>query len=395
MYGGTIEANEHFALLAREQVSKISDEISLLNLHCNIILSLYEFNHGHEHRAWLRIGIAARLCQALGIAFESNYDDIVSVAEAETRRRTFWSVYVIERLLVNGHDRPLLQSSTPITVCLPASTADFTHGRSMLCTGSLLDSPTSNNNLQSFMIHAVDLLSSIVEWGGAGMGGRHSDPRMPWLEGMPYSRLEKRLHEWRNSLPTYLLFTDAHIKAHSETGEGRLFGLMHLFYLTASVRLYRKYLPFMPPPAYDPATDGPIDGPELMPAPAVPGFWGTTTQKGVRCAASITAAFVKLREHNLDPWLLPFSGLSLMESSSMHVFCVHSEWKACEEFVGEPAKSKLASNLRYLVRMQENWPIAAFWVRHAKLLLVYPYLKVSPTSASFCNRPPGQKSEVR
>ncbi|KAH7008871.1 fungal-specific transcription factor domain-containing protein [Ilyonectria destructans] len=364
MYGGTIEASEHFASCARKEMSTMYDDITLTNVHCNLIMSLYELGHGNEQRAWLLLGIAARLCQSLGLLYET-FDDDDDNATIETKRRTFWSWFCLERLLANGRDRPLLVSEPRVTTFLPSSQADFIVGRAN-CMPSLGSFSTPLDSLPSTLVRIIDILSRITAWGGAGVGGRHEDLRSPWLEDMPFSRLQTELQNWHSSLPPYMAFTEVNIKSHDAGGEGKIFGLMHLAYLTAGTRLHRKYLPFIPPAFYDPA-EGPCDGPGLISDPEQSDFWAKSTRQGIVFANQLTNAFVKLEEHHVDPCAIPFSALLLFSASSFHVVCAHTKWESCKEFVGEPAKDLLAYNLQYLVKMQETWPVAAFWIKSLRL----------------------------
>ncbi|KAH8658150.1 hypothetical protein BX600DRAFT_63555 [Xylariales sp. PMI_506] len=359
-YDGTIEASEHFAARAYQQMSAMYDQLTLTNVHCNLMLGLYEIGHGNEHQAWLRLGIASRICQTMALAFEISYsgDDFIT---AETKRRTFWSCYALERLLVNGRDRPLLVPSIPITTQLPTAIPDFVVGR-IYPTSTLDDPISSSESLPSLLIRLIDILSRIVVWGFAGVGGRHLDARSPWLEDMPFSVLKKELQSWRDSLPSYLALSQDSVTSHAAAGQARIFVLLHLLYMTAGARLYRKYIPFISPPGYDPAS-GPCDGPAIIPGPEAPGFWTETTKTGIQFANDITEAITMLDDNQLDPWKTPLVGVPLLESCSFHIWCAHNKWESCAEYTGEPAKVRLTVNLRILFKMQESWPVAAFWIK--------------------------------
>jgi hypothetical protein len=335
------------------------DELTLDNIHCNLLLSFHEIGHGNEPRAWFQLGVAGRLCQALGLLYDSPGDGLGEV-DVEMRRRTFWSWFVLERLLVNGRDRPLITFEPCVTARLPTSAADFTVGRAPV-TGTLGGPSTGTDSLLSELIRVVDIMSRVVSWGAAGIGGRHVDTRSPWHEDMPFSRLQTELQHWHSSLAPYLAFSEANIKSHVAIGEGKVFGLMHLFYMTTKTRLHRKYLPFIPPLLYDPAF-GPCDGPWLTEQVGSHEFWANSTREGVISAGAITRAFHSLKMHGLDLSTIPLAGISLLTSSSFHIFCAHTVWESCKEYSGQPSKELLTHNLRLLINMQESWPVAAFWV---------------------------------
>jgi len=66
----------------------------------------HEFTAGPEkhNSAWVKIGLAVRLAQDLHLMEEP--DATLPVSEKEEHRRTFWSIYLLERLVSCGRRRP-------------------------------------------------------------------------------------------------------------------------------------------------------------------------------------------------------------------------------------------------------------------------------------------------
>ncbi|RVX70556.1 hypothetical protein B0A52_05207 [Exophiala mesophila] len=70
------------------------------------LLALFDFTAGKSRHgaAWVKIGMAVRIAQDLGLMLEPPAD--LSFADQEERRRVFWSVYLLDRLVSCGRGRP-------------------------------------------------------------------------------------------------------------------------------------------------------------------------------------------------------------------------------------------------------------------------------------------------
>lgn len=72
-----------------------------------------------RHRAsWVRIGIAIRLAQQLGLMREP--DSTLPLEEQEERRRIFWSLYLLDRLVSCGRNQPLAIADDSCHLRLPS-----------------------------------------------------------------------------------------------------------------------------------------------------------------------------------------------------------------------------------------------------------------------------------
>lgn len=78
---------------------------------------------GKQRTAWVKIGIGAKFAQDLCLMFEPALS--LPFSEQEERRRTFWSIYMLDRLMTCGRARPPVFSDAAITVQLPASETAF------------------------------------------------------------------------------------------------------------------------------------------------------------------------------------------------------------------------------------------------------------------------------
>jgi Fungal specific transcription factor domain len=336
---------------------QIYDEVTLLNLQCHLLLSIHSIGHGNEHRAWLQLGIAIRIAQALRLTDEDSYRDD-NTADAEMKRRTFWCCFALDRLIANGKDRLLTFVPSSITTRLPATTTDFRLGRKS-STGLLNEAVSESESIFASTLRVINIMGNIVEWSGAG--GRYANNLRPWDPEMPIARYESELDAWKLSLPQHLVLNDANFSAHVADGEGLAFAMMHLLYLNGLCRLHREYVPLVPPPLWDPS-EGPCNGPVLAPGPDNAGWWRHSIRVAAVSARQITELYASMKAHDLSPWINPLSGYCLVTSCGHHLFLMIYKWESCAEYIGELAKEALISDLSSLIALQESWPVAAHWV---------------------------------
>ncbi|KAG4443723.1 hypothetical protein IFR05_000812 [Cadophora sp. M221] len=363
IYNGTVEASEHFASLARTSMISTFDEISLLNMQCNLILCVHWTGHGDEHRAWFQLGVATRIAQSLRLPFEDSFSED-DVASTEIKRRTFWTCFTLDRLMANGGDRRLTFDISSITTRLPGTRSDFLLGRKTSA-GTINDEVGTDEPLLAYTVRIVDILGHIVDWSGAG--GRHNENRNPWDPSMPISSFERALDIWERALPSHMRFNEENKEAHVAVGEGKSFCTMHMFFYNARGHLYREYIPVVIPPGWDPGT-GPCDGPDLALDTSNPGWWAHAIRNGVSSAVAISTIYKSMTSADLIPLVNPFLGYCLMTSSTFHIWCSLYNWKSCEGLLrGEPVKKLLIDDLRYLIQCQESWPVAAYWVKALRI----------------------------
>jgi hypothetical protein len=155
-------ASDYYANAATERRSTAwadaeAGSQSVENVQAALMLGLHEWGMCRGFKAWLRVGMAIRCAQAIGLQYEKDLDDepdsrsmalnfeaermglgpdrssSISSAgvgesafiEQEIRRRTFWSCYVMDRYLSSGKYRPQMLHARDLRIQLPASERSF------------------------------------------------------------------------------------------------------------------------------------------------------------------------------------------------------------------------------------------------------------------------------
>lgn len=153
-------ASEYYAAAAKAKlIGKDGDEIGtpeIERVHALLMLTLHDWGNCEGAKAWMSLGSALRYAQLLGLQYEDALDDqpfalsqklrlepaqVVSngsswdtsnssdaFIEQEIRRRTYWSIFVMDRYLSSGKYRPHMVHAHDLHIQLPSSERAFLFG---------------------------------------------------------------------------------------------------------------------------------------------------------------------------------------------------------------------------------------------------------------------------
>ncbi|KAJ5929201.1 hypothetical protein N7454_007049 [Penicillium verhagenii] len=258
---------------------------------------------------------------------EQTSDDIIA---QETKRRTFWACFILDRCLSSGKYRPRMINVRDLGIQLPSDNA-FAFGErvrtarlneptvrrpqsfgaqgvqipSIRQSFSLSDDkiPPSNGtpdgkawspisrrkdsseedidrwevgaeeSVLSRVIRIIRIWGSISKWSCAG--GRRVEQYPPWHPESRFASLRLQLNEFQDSLSRNLQYsarnTDTYIMYKTTLAS---YTVMHVVYFLSVIVLHRAYVPFLPLRCNEPI--GPLDEP-LLPSDKVngppEGFW--------------------------------------------------------------------------------------------------------------------------
>ncbi|KAH8434880.1 putative C6 transcription factor [Aspergillus melleus] len=358
-----LAASEFYATALRSRLAGIDGASlavpDLTRVQALLILALHEWGMCRGKSAWLYVGMAIRLSQAMGLPFElendvfaretprspalkaeaelfgvvrrptepkeQTSDDIIA---QETKRRTFWACFLLDRCLSSGKYRPRMIRVKELGIQLPSDNA-FAFGERVRTSrisepvvrrpqsfgaqgvqipsirqslGGFSDDKLPNNGPQdakswspisrrkdssedeidrweigaeesvlSRVIRVIRIWGSIAKWSCAG--GRRTEQLPPWHPESRFHKLRLMLGEFQDGLSRNLQYsprnTDTHIMYKNTLAS---YTVMHVVYFLSVIVLHRAYVPFLPVRCSEPV--GPLDEP-LFPAEKSPmdGFW--------------------------------------------------------------------------------------------------------------------------
>ncbi|WYZ43732.1 hypothetical protein EsH8_VII_000168 [Colletotrichum jinshuiense] len=248
-----------------------------------LMLGLYEWiSPNHEGlRAWMLIGAAGRMAQALRLGYEckpnplghaENEDFIV---DSEVRRRTMFSCFIFDRLISCGKERPSFIQAEDFHIRLPCTKEDFDLSRQVnaaFLSGNI-NQPAAHakTSLLGRFVQLVDIWGRISHYTNAG--GRFLEKEMPpWDRDSRFYHLQRKLEVFDQSLEnsgTFFGLNPSNYFRHENNSNTYI--LLHLLLSLCKIMLHRQYLPFIPINCQRPC--GPLDEPTFPPTTVPPGFW--------------------------------------------------------------------------------------------------------------------------
>ncbi|KAH8803718.1 fungal-specific transcription factor domain-containing protein [Xylogone sp. PMI_703] len=119
--GRQTEVSDAFAVSAwneiREKMFSEDEFMTVYTVQATNMLSVIDFSAGRCKQAWVKIGISVRFAQGLGMFSES--DTSSCLWQQEERRRTAWSVYLLDRIVSSSPDRVPTIQDADCTLHLP------------------------------------------------------------------------------------------------------------------------------------------------------------------------------------------------------------------------------------------------------------------------------------
>ena len=298
-----------------------------------LMLGLYEWGQTRGLSAWVYVGIAMRLAQSMGLAYEDDNDtpplrksstNIRELAiEKEVKRRTLWSCFIMDRMLSSGKYRPTMISVKQLKVQLPCSDDQFLFVRDVF-TGFLHQPAQSEENrnddgILSWYIRLVEIFGRFSEWSCAG--GRRTESLPPWDPSTQFYKLRRELGDFQRKLPSNMTLTEANLSAHIEKRNATTYASMHTLYSLCLIMLHREYIPFIPLRCEN-GPQGPLDDP-VFPEDIVPdGFWDDSAEALMKAAKDIVDIVRTCQDNNALPES-PQIGFAVWQAAFVCVYAAH------------------------------------------------------------------------
>ncbi|CAG8949149.1 hypothetical protein HYFRA_00004771, partial [Hymenoscyphus fraxineus] len=264
-----------------------------------LMMTLYEWGQLKDGgtTAWVHLAIPFRLAQSMELHYEDDAgpgshaypppkeprnrtpDQILT--EKEVRRRTWWSLFIMDRMLSAGKRRIPMIPINEMRIQLPCSEDQFLFIKKVH-TGHLQpdwDRPNltvNDDGILGWYIRLVEIFGRFTRWSYAG--GRRTETLPPWDPSSSFYRLRNDLEDFARALPSNLAFTKANLSAHIEKRNSTPYTLMHTLYCLCLIMLHREFIPFIPLRSNKPS--GPIDAPTFPPDrfKTPEGFWETSAE---------------------------------------------------------------------------------------------------------------------
>lgn len=229
-----------------------SRHFTLQLVQSRLLLSLYYFATNNPNDAWDFCGSALRAASGLKLNLEIEQTDqalhselpygLTEVGYAESRRRTFWSAYLIDRFngFCSGH--LCIINPEDVFLRLPCDAKYFEAQTEVETPFFDLSTPSLLNN--STVGPMAYLINVSTIWGHV-MANIYRNAQRPFP--LPnnndfvvfYETMTNRLQEWKESLPAHLTFSPENLSKAADAGKIPTYIMLHSVYHTTTIKLNR------------------------------------------------------------------------------------------------------------------------------------------------------------
>ena len=246
------EAGEHFIAAARKSLSEEFDEPTIETIQAVIIIVQHDFFRSKGKKSMIYVSLAIRMATSLELHLEPA-DLNMSFQERETRRRTYWSLVVLDRLAHSGpHWQVHLRTDT-LQLQLPCK--DYYYENNIPVITETLEGKipppiriTGNPTIQKGEkgLHAYIVMATIL-WCDINkyvMEEFKNEKIPPWKEGSSYHSLETRLQQLFSSLPKEYQYSRENLLALDTLNQGAALIHLHAELVLSLCYLSRSMYPF-------------------------------------------------------------------------------------------------------------------------------------------------------
>jgi hypothetical protein len=229
---------------------------SLQLVQARLILAVYYYSQDKPNDSWdfCGEGMRAAACLKMNVEIEKTDDPLLSTFPyglnrngfAECRRRTYWSCFLLDRLCGLGALHPSWGHSQDVFLRLPCDTPTFeTQGESLNPfyepTRTTVFDHTSSIGCLAALIGITTL------WGDVMARLYRMSQRRTQLSSSSefvafYDETSRRLREWKDSLPSYIVFSAENLQKATTSGRLGTYIAMHTIYQATAMKLNR-YVP--------------------------------------------------------------------------------------------------------------------------------------------------------
>lgn len=339
-------ASEYYSDVLTKALGPLNTSMTLASterVQAFLMLGLYDWSQTKRKTgglgAWMYVGVAIRMAQALGLCFDGRPGDrqyhMAAVAsssavnsetdtaerwacrsgegndtsrrdpakasapptdiivQGEIRRRTMYSCLILDRLLSCGKERLPAICSEDIQIQLPCTDFDFASGKEVhtrylkspkedKTAGNEQETREDSDSVLARFVQLVDIWGDISKYSFAG--GRLAEKRPPWEE-TEFRRLRGLLANFYESLPSRFTLSRNNYYIYEGQQACSTYVSLHMLGSVCKIMLHREYIPFIPIRCKGP--EGPLDEPKFAEGSAPPGFWEESAEQVFKPARDI------------------------------------------------------------------------------------------------------------
>lgn len=369
-----IEASNAYAAHTRQLLQPSLESPSLSRLQALLMIVGHSWGAGDGGKAWMYLGTAVRMVQVLGLCEERplppnctpNQEGFVL---AEERRRVAWTCFLMDSLLSGGQGRKRSLGGDDMHIQLPCERDYFYFGEAVKCEGihgeiSQASLPVGELGIVAHSMRAADFWGEVAHWACSST----LKEELPWDGNSQYQKLQRRLEQWKDSLPPRLHYSAISLHAHSAIEHGQAYIYMWAIYDMAKLFLHRAYLPVLGQvglhhdPEIEQVTNGTSEG---FGTPSEWQYWCKHSRRELfETAATVCDMMEEMRSFGVFflRGLVPWIGFTIYTAVGVMLYCSYFPANDDDPEIRAKAKDRVDKGCSFLQEMKA-WPMADTWVR--------------------------------
>ncbi|USP79670.1 hypothetical protein yc1106_06944 [Curvularia clavata] len=249
------EASNAYAAHARQILQQDLETPSISRVQALLMLTGHDWGAGNGRRAWIYLGMAIRLVEVMDLTRETGIPrnrvpTREEFIEAEVRRRTAWTCFLMDSLLSGGKGRKRSLTAADMSIQLPCEREDFVFGEPK-CTPQLDNTqrmppvalPIGEIGIIGYSMRAANIWGKVARWAC----NEDLKSELPWSSSSQFQQLIYELEGWKSSLPQRLQYDLFTIHSHNAVEQGQAYCYMHCIHFMSYMFLHRAYLPVLGP----------------------------------------------------------------------------------------------------------------------------------------------------
>lgn len=344
------------------------------------MLTGHDWGAGNGRRAWIYLGMAIRLVEVMDLTQElkvprNRMPTREEYIEAEVRRRTAWTCFLMDSLLSGGKGRKRSLAAADMAIQLPCERESFVFGEPT-CTEQLdrtvrmppVSLPIGEIGIIGYSMRAANIWGKVARWACS----EDVKTELPWSSASQFQQLIYELAAWKNSLPQRLQYDLFTLHSHNAVEQGQAYCYMHSIYFMSLMFLHRAYLPVLGPQlngaGADETPDSYNEHTEMWKN------WQKTSRKELlQNATMVLDMLEEMRTFGVYflRGLVPWIGFTIYTAVGVMLYSFNLTSSEDDSRWREKARECVIQGCGFLREMKTQWPMAETWFETIKRMQAY------------------------
>ncbi|KAF2848611.1 hypothetical protein T440DRAFT_400940 [Plenodomus tracheiphilus IPT5] len=379
-FASQTEASNAYAAHARRILQSDLETPSISRVQALLMLTGHDWGAGNGRHAWIYLGMAIRLVEVMDLTQElktprNRPPTREEFIEAEVRRRTAWTCFLMDSLLSGGKGRKRSLTAADMSVQLPCEKESFVFGEP-ICTEQLdrtirmpsVPLPVMELGIIGYSLRAANIWGKVARWACS----EDFKTELPWSSASQFQQLIYELEAWKQSLPHRLQYDLFTLHSHNAVEQGQAYCYMHCIYFMSYMFLHRAYLPVLGPQLNGAGADETPDSYDEH--KQMWRDWQRTSRKNLlKDSAMVLEMLEEMRTFGVYflRGLVPWIGFTIYTAVGVMLYSFNLTSSDDDPQWRERARESVVQGCGFLREMKTQWPMAATWFETIKRMQAY------------------------